>query len=669
MSINLYQTGVSGLLAAQQQLATTGHNIANVNTDGYNRQRAEQTNTVGDAFGGNFLGSGTYIQDVTRIYNQFSYKEQLLTTSSLGGADSSYQNLNQLNEIMSFSGTAVMNSIDRFYQAVNGIADNPSDLGLRSIALTQAEILAADFNSLNENFDQLEKSANGEISQTAKQISEISVEIAKINETILQNNSFSTAGQPNDLLDKRDMLISQLGEYTKVNTVTDANGVVTVMIGGGNTLVAGITSLGVQVNAGDPDPNQTSLTLTGPNSNVAIDERTMGGSLGALLSFRDNDLIELRSEINRIAMGISETINAAQEDGLDLNQNQGKNIFTDINNPTLTASRVLVPSDNAGTLAAEVVITDITQVPTNEFEIKFDGVDYVMTNKRDGSATNLGAPGATTYNTVYGFDFVELSGAPAIDDTYVIRPTENSASLMAVTLNDGAGIAASAAIEIKASDNNVSAGKVAITNMSDPVAARAMMPMRVDVLESPAGSGTYTYQVYDNTGAPTGPLSSYTPPAPATAVFDVPALPALPPAAAGTGLFTIEISGTPSGSFPSSPEQYEIVDAFGIGNGNNAVQLALTQEKGVLNAGQETFSQSLGISTSDVGSKAKSAELVADTAQALYTQAYNRNQQTSGVNLDEEAANLLRFQQAYQAASQIISTANTIFDTLLAAAR
>ena len=669
MSINLYQTGVSGLLAAQQQLATTGHNIANVNTEGYNRQRAEQVNMVGDPFGGNFLGSGTYIQDVTRIYDQFSYKEQLLSTSSLGGANASHGNLNQLNEIMSFSGSAVMNSIERFYQAVNGIADNPSDLGLRSIALTQANILASDFNALNENFDQLEKSTNGEISQIAKQISEISVEISKINETILQNNSFSTSGQPNDLLDKRDMLISQLGEYTKVNTITDANGVMTVMIGGGNTLVAGITALGVEVNAGDPDPNQTSLTLTGPNSKVAIDERTMGGSLGSLLSFRDNDLSQLRSEINRIAMGISETINATQADGLDLNQQQGKNIFTDINDPTLTASRVLVPSDNAGTLAAEVIITDVTLVPTNEFEIKFDGTDYIMTNKRDGSTSNLGAPGATTYNTAYGFDFVETSGAPVTDDTYVIRPTENSASLMATTLNDGSAIAASDAIEIKPSDNNVSAGKVTITNMSDPVAARAMMPMRVDVLESPAGSGTYTYQVYDNTGTATGPLSSYTPPTPATAVFDIPALPAVPPAAAGTGLFTIEISGTPSGSFPSSPEQYEIVDAFGKGNGNNAVKLAFTQEKGVLNAGQETFSQSLGISTSDVGSKAKSAELVADTAQALYTQAFNRNQETSGVNLDEEAANLLRFQQAYQAASQIISTANTIFDTLLAAAR
>ncbi|WP_286265355.1 flagellar hook-associated protein FlgK [Thalassotalea atypica] len=669
MSINLYQTGVSGLLAAQQQLATTGHNIANVNTEGYNRQRAEQQAAVGDPFGNNFLGSGTYIQDVTRIYNQFSYKEQLLATSTLGGAESSHESLNQLNEIMSFSGNAVMNSIDRFYQAVNGIADNPSDLGLRSIALTQAEILASDFNSLNENFDQLEKSNNGEIDQIAKQISEISVELAKINEAILQNDSFSTSGQPNDLLDKRDILVTELGQYAKVNTVTDQNGVMTVMIGGGNTLVAGITALTVEVNAGDPDPNQTTLSLVGPNSKVAIDERSIGGSLGAKISFRDNDLMQIRSEINRIAMGISETLNAAQADGLDLNQQQGKNIFTDINAPVLASSRVLELSGNSAGVSAIVNITDITLVPTDEFEIQYDGANYQMTNKRDGTVTNLGAAGSGTYATAFGFEFVETGAAPVAGDAFVIRPTENSASLIAVTLNDGSGIAASAAIEIQPSDNNVSAGKVEITNMSDPVAARAMMPMRVDVLENPPGSGTYTYQLYDNAGVATGPLTSYTPPVPPTAVFDVPALPALPPAAAGTGLFTIEISGTPSGSFPSSPEQFVIADAFGVGNGNNAVTMALTQEAGVLNSGNETFTQSLGISTADVGSKAKSAELVSETAESLHTQAFNRNQATSGVNLDEEAANLMRFQQAYQAASQIISTANTIFDTLLSVAR
>jgi len=662
MSVNLYQTGVSGLLAAQQQLATTGHNIANVNTEGYNRQVAEQQTSVGLFNGGNFIGSGTYVSDVTRIYNQFSYKEQLFSQSNKGNANSLHTDLNQLNEIMSFSGDSINNSIDKFYQTINSIADNPSDLGLRSIALSQAGILASDFNTLNDNIDQLESSANGEIAQTASQITRISTELAKINEQILFGDALSNAGQANDLLDRRDHLITELGEYTSVNTVTDKNGVMTVMIGSGNTLVAGITPLSVEVVAGDPDPNFTGIELVGPNSRIALNGDTLGGSLAAKFEYRNEHLAELRSEINRLSMAISNTLNEAQADGLDLNQQQGVNIFTDINTTALMQGRVLTPSDNPGTIAASVEITDVSLVPTDEFKIDYDGANYVMTNLNDMSQQTLTLTPPNTYDTGLGFSFIIDSGLPAAGDSFIIRPTENSAALMQVTLQDGAGIAASTAVEIEASQNNVSDGAMNIINVYDPVAAQTYVnttnsEITVDVYES--APGTYTYRIFDSANPPPAPtIATGTFAAGTTAQID------LPPA---TPAFQIEISGDPTGQGTLAREEFYIKDAFGIGNGSNATLMALTQEKGVINGGRESFSQSLAISTADVGSKAKSAELVADTADALYTQAYNRMQTTSGVNLDEEAANMLRFQQAYQASSRIISVANTIFDTLLAA--
>ncbi len=656
MSVSLYQTGVSALLSAQQQLATTGHNIANVNTEGYNRQRAEQNAAPGIGSGSNYIGAGTYIEDIVRIYDKFSYKEQLLNTSNLSNSDSIHLDLTQLNDIMAFSGASIDSSVDLFYQAVNGIADNPSDLGLRNIALNQANILSSDFRSLTENFDQIEKSLNGEIEQMASRISEISLELAKINETILHSQDLTLGGQPNDLLDKRDQLVNQLGEFTKVTTIEDSFGVMTVMIGQGTTLVAGITPLTVRVEAGDPDPLQTELRLVGPNSTVALNGSTVGGALAAKYEFRDQHLTQARTEINRLAMAVSETLNAAQADGLDLNGQQGTNFFTDINALATQQARVLSPSDNGGNLQARLNITDVSKVPVDEFEIRFDGSDYIMTNMNDKSTTNLGAPGAGTYTTAFGFEFIEDSGAPANDDSFIIRPTENSAANMLAVLKDPAGIAASSAVEIAPSTNNVSAGEVNITNMIDPVAAQAAMPMRIDVLESPVGVFNYTYT--DSAGVTSAPIA-YTPPSQS---INLPPTPA-------TAAFTIEITGSPSGLAPNAPEQFFIGDAFGIGNSANAVAMALTQEQGVTNGGRETFSQSLAKTTSIIGSKASSAELVADTAQALYTQAYNRNQATSGVNLDEEAANLLKYQQAYQAASQIISVANIIFDTLLAAAR
>ncbi|MFT5294068.1 MAG: flagellar hook-associated protein 1 FlgK [Colwellia sp.] len=676
MSVSLYNTGVSGLLAAQQQLATTSNNIANVNTEGYNRQRAEQNASVGLYSGGNFVGSGTYVQDISRIYNQFTYKEQLNNQSNLGNADTLHKDLDQLNEIMSFSGEALNSSIDKFYQTMNSIADNPNDLGLRSIALNQAGVLASDFNTLNDNFDQLQKSANGEIVQIADKISQISVELANINEQILQSQDLTLHGQPNGLLDKRDQLVGELGEYTSVNTIVDSNGVMTVMIGSGATLVAGITPLSVNVTSGDPDPNDTELRIVGPNSSVALNGAVLGGSLAAKFEIRDEHLSQLRREVDRMAMAVSETLNQSQSEGLDLNTQQGVDIFTDINTDALQQGRVLTPSSNVGTLAASINITDISKVPTDEFEIRFDGTDYIMTNMNDGISENLGAPGSGTYspsNPDYGFEFNELSGTPTSNDSFIIKPTKNSASLMAVTLTDGKGIAASTAIGVDVSSNNVSDGKVNITNVTDPEAARTYADITnsgllVDVYES--STGVFSYRVYDadSSSPPPTPPSVVGALASGTFLSGNSALIDMPPSPSTTA-FQIEITGQPTGQGALAPEEFTIGDAFGLGNGGNATFMALTQEKGVINDGGETFSQSLAISTSDVGAKASSAELVSDTAEALHTQAYNRNQQISGVNLDEEAANLMRFQQAYQASSRIISIANTIFDTLLQASR
>lgn len=677
MTVGLYQTGVSGLLAAQQQLATTGHNIANVNTEGYTRQRAEQSASVGLNNGSNYIGSGTYIQDITRLYDQFSYKEQLLNQSNLGNADFLQASLSQLDQIMSTSGDSLVGSIAQFYLGVNSVADNPNDLGLRSIVLNQAGVLSTDFNQLNDNFEQMGKAVNGEIEQIADKISKISVEIAKLNETILHAQKLTDAGQPNDLLDQRDRLINELGQYTRVTTVEDQSKVMTVMIGQGTTLVAGITPLTIEVAAGNPDPKKTQLRLSSGGSNVALDGSKLGGALAANFEFRDVHLKQVGNEIDRLAMAISSTLNESQKTGLDLNTLEGRNLFTDINTTQLQQGRVLAPTSNTGSLQAQVNVSDVSLLPTDEFEVRFDGTDFIMTNLTDQSITNLGTPGsgtpAGTHTTAFGFEFIETAGAPIAGDAYIIEPTKNSAALMAATLIDPNGIAASASVEVSPSSSNVSDGKVSIINVSDPVAARNFTSvtnqgLMVDVYES--APGTFSYRVYDadpSTPPPTPPsvvgaITSGTFTTGNSAVIDMPPLPA-------TAAFQFEISGQPTGQGVLAPEKFTINDAFGLGNGNNAVAMAKTQEQSILNGSKETFSQSLGISTAVVGAKASNADLSADTAQALYTQAYNRNQETSGVNLDEEAANLMKFQQAYQAASQIISVANTLFDTILAAVR
>lgn len=410
MSVNLYQTGVSGLLSAQQQLATTGHNIANVNTEGYSRQRAEQNPQLGLYNGDNYIGSGTYVTDIRRIYDEFAQKEQLLNQTNLGFADGLNLSLDQLNNITSSSGESINSSIEQFYVSINAIADDPSNLGLRNMALSQAGILASNFNSINSQFDQLEKSVNGEIEQIASQITEIAQELANINDQVLQNRSFNEAGQPNDLLDARDRLISELSQYTQVNAIEDQNGVLTVMIGNGTTLVSGQTAMAVEVKSGDPDPNQTSLELVSGSTRLVLDKTKVGGELGAKFQYRDENLKQARADIDRIATAISYTFNDLQAQGLDLNGQQGTDIFTDVNSTTLVQGRMQEFADNTGSLVGEIHITDLTQLSSDEFEIEYDGANYQLLNLNTGSTTTLGAPGAGPFATAFGFEFVEGAG-------------------------------------------------------------------------------------------------------------------------------------------------------------------------------------------------------------------------------------------------------------------
>jgi flagellar hook-associated protein 1 FlgK len=586
MTVSLYQAGMSGLLAAQQQLATTGHNISNVNTEGYTRQRAEQSATVGQVSGSNYIGSGTYVQDITRIYDKFSYKEQLTNQSNLGSADSLHARLTQLDQVMSASGNAVAGSIEQFYQAVNGVADNPNDSGLRSIVLSQANTLSNGFNELTNNFNIMEKSVNGEIEQVANKISKISLELAKINESILQTQGLNQAGKPNDLLDKRDQLVSELGQYTRVNTIVDQNGVMTVMVGQGTTLVAGITPLTLSVKAGDPDALQTELRLVGPNSTVAINGSKLGGSLAASFEFRDEHLSQTRAEIDRLAMAISSTLNDSQASGLDLNGLQGANIFTDINTSALQKGRVSAPSSNSGDLQAKVNITDVSLLSTDDFEVRYNGSIYTITNTSTGQSENLGAAATGTHPTSFGFEFIETGGTPANDDSFIIKPSKNSAALIDVTLTNTSAIAASSAVQVTPSTHNISDGKVAITRVNDPEAARAYISnpnsgLTVDVFESAAG--TFTYRVFDTANpAPAPPIASGNYLMGGSAVVD------LPP---GTPAFQIEISGDLVGSGANAREEFTIGDAFGVGNGTNAVAMAKTQEQGVTNGNKETFTR------------------------------------------------------------------------------
>ena len=661
MAVNLYNTGTSGLLAAQQQLATVGHNIANVNTEGYSRQSVEQNQALGNYQGNNLIGTGTYVDDISRVFNSFTYREQLITQNNASYSNKLSDQLGQLDATMSTYGAQVSSSLNGFYSSLHSIAEKPDDITLRSMALTQAKSITVQVKDLQANMTTLTKTVNGGLVQIANRISSISKGIAELNVEIAGKQAGELSGAPNDLLDQRERLLTELNDYVKVSTIEDTNGVMTVMIGEGQTLVAGITALSMSVVAGDPDPLATQLQMNSTNSSFTLKGSSLGGQVGALFDFRDNTLKQASADIDLLAMGISETMNQAQADGLDLNGLQGAAIFTDINSTMAQQGRSLSHSSNTGTASLSVSITDISSVSTDEYEVEYDGANYQLTNLSSGTTTTLGATGAGPFAIpALGIEITEPTGGPALGDTFLIRTTQNGAENLSVALTDPEAIAASSPVQVTPSEDNVSAGAVTITDITDPVLARTFAqtsaPITVDVYESAAG--VFSYQVTNSAGPLLPPVTGTYPTGGSSGPITI----------AGSG-FSFEITGDLAGLGPNAREEFVIGDAFGEGNGNNMLDMADTQNEKTLNDGNQTFAQLVASSVSTVGSEASLTENQALTADAMAEQAKGRHQAVSGVNLDEEAANMLKYQQAYQASAQIITVANTIFDTILSSLR
>lgn len=655
MPIDMFQIGLGALNAAQSNLTTTSHNISNVNTDGYSRQRVEQTTTESQFFGGNYQGTGTQVSNINRIYNQFAYNEVVVSQSQHKYQQSRLELLSRMDKLLSDGGDFVQGAMDGYYEAVNAVADSPNDEGLRSIMLSKAEQVDNALSTVYSGLDIQQKTLNDEIDFTTRRVAQISEEIAELNQNIMVAKA-AGGNDPNDMLDKRNNLLKELAEYTDVSTVPDPSGGLSVLIGKSLMVVANTTAFPLTTAQGNPDATNLDLMVQMGSNLLEVDGGSLGGKLGALFTVRDQELYQAKGELDIIAMGFADTMNRLQHDGLDLDGNVGVDMFNNINATAAQESRVLYDRDNTGDLVGRINITDMSALKAQDYEINFNGTDYILRDPKGIIADiNLGSPGSGTYAvSSLGFEFIETSGTPGNGDSLIIRSFNLGVDRMEVMMQNPRTIAAASPVEIQADPKNISNGVVSVKDISDPGAAKALAPLRVEVLENPAGSGNYSYNVFDGSNnSVVGGAQSYTPPAQSIVL--------------GGGALTIEIAGEPSGDPTFGPEIFNIVDAFGVGNSTNINRIGATQLQKLLAGKTESFQQSYSDIMSRVGANTADAELSESVTSDILTAAEERFEKSSGVNLDEEAANLLRFQQGYQAASRIISVARDTFDVLFQA--
>ena len=651
MAGNILNIGKSGLFAAQAGLSTTGHNISNANVVGYSRQTVLQGAGPGQNIGSGFIGSGTQITDIKRYSDQFLNAQVRTATTSKASLDSFYTQIAQVDNLMADPSSGLSPSLQDFFKSVQDVSSNPASSASRQALLSGADSLASRFQGLNGRLNEIREGVNSQITSNVTMINAYADQIAVLNEQI--GGASATGGTPNDLMDQRDQLVLELNKQVKATVVAGANNSVTVSIGNGQPLVVGKKSFDLAAMTSPTDATRVEVGyVTGSKVVPLGDSAFKGGELGGLMEFRATALDRAQNSLGRIAIGIAATFNDQHRLGLDAEGNPGGDFFVE-SKPAVTASR-----DNGltSTAAVTAVISDPSKLTQSDYKVAYDGAKYVVTRMLDNQQTTISPYPQTGAQTIDGIEF-SINGSSDTGDNFMVRPTINGAEQFAVALSDRTRIAAAAPITTSAPISNLGGGKI---NEGSVDSAYLGSPLTGPVtLSYNASGGTLS-------GFPAGQAVTKTVGGVSTVY---PAGTAAIPYEAGAnynfGGINVGFTGT-----PANADTFSIArNASGAGDNRNMRALGNLQTANTMDGGKTSFQGAYAEMVSFVGNKTREVEVNAKAGASLLRQAHNAQQSVSGVNLDEEAANLLKYQQAYQAAGKVMQMASTLFDTLLSLGR
>ncbi|MEO6561779.1 MAG: flagellar hook-associated protein FlgK [Nitrosospira sp.] len=636
MGSGIFGIGLSALNAAQNGLLVTGHNVSNAATPGYTRQQIVQSTNPAQATGVGFIGQGVKVDTVSRSYNQLLTNQVSQAKTESSQLDTYYAQMQQIDKLLSdTTGTVgLAPALQDFFGSVQDVATNPADVPSRQSMLSDAEVLARRFQSLNSSLDDIENGVNDQIKSSVSLVNTLASQIGKMNDAIGRAEG-AAHGQPaNDLRDQRDQLVAQLNQQVRTKVVEQSDGSYGVFIGSGQPLVMGNQVFQLAATASPTDANRVEVAYVADGNSIPLKESNLsGGTLGGLLQFRSESLDAARNGLGRVAIGMAGTFNAQHRLGQDTNGNLGGDFFT-VPSPSVTAS-----TRNTGSAVVAADITGYGALTTSDYSLRYDGANYTLTRLTDGVAQTF-----TTFpQTVDGVHLDLASGTAAAGDEFLIQPTKNGAGQIGVAIQDTSLIAIAAPIRTDAPLANTGTGRISAGTVNTPSPADPNLKAPVTLTFTSANT-------FDVSGTGTGN--------PSGVAFSL-------GGAISYNGWTVQITGSPKpgDTFSIGP------NTNGVGDNRNALLLGALQSNNTLAGGTASYQSAYGQVVSQVGNKTRELD-VTSTAQAnVVTQTQALQQSESGVNLDEEAANLMRYQQAYQAASKVIQTANTMFDTLLSLAR
>ncbi len=655
MSSNLLSIGKSGLLAAQAGLATTGHNITNANVPGYSRQTVVQQSATANQAGFGFLGTGTEVSQVKRVYDNFLAGQVRAAQSGTSALDTYYSQISQIDNVLADPSAGLSPALQDFFNGVQDVSANPASVASRQAMLSSAGSLASRFQGLSARLQEIGDGVNSEITSNVAEINSFASQIAALNKSISDLGT-DLNNQPNDLLDQRDQLINELNKYVKATVQPGDNNSVTVSIGSGQPLIVGQRSFELAATQSLTDPNRVQVGyVTGEKVTVLPESALSGGSLGGLLEFRAGALDRVQNSLGRVALTLAISVNDQHQLGQDQNGAAGAAFFN-VAKPAIQSDYRNNPTS---TTALSAAVSDPSKLTTSDYGVRYDGVKFTVTRLSDGVKTDISPFPQTVPQTIDGVDF-SVAGSAAAGDNFVVKPTVNGASGINVLVTDRAKIAAAAPIGTSVPTSNTGAAAITAGSVDQAYLEAG------NALTAPV---TLSYNRTTNTlsGFPAGqPVTvvangvSTTYPAPAASI---------PYNSTGTAISFGGVNFSISGA-PGDADKFTVApNTSGVGDNRNMALMGALQTKNILDGGKATFQGGYAETVSFVGNKTRETQINGLASAALLQQTENAQQSISGVNLDEEAANLLRYQQAYQASGKVMQIASTLFDVLISLGR
>jgi flagellar hook-associated protein 1 FlgK len=627
---DILRTSLSGLVAFQKALSVTANNISNANTDGYSRQRVELATRPPSAFGDGFVGNGVQVATVRRLVDQFATAQMRSSSNQLGQASMYADAARRIDDVMGDSRNGIAANLQAFFNAWQTVANDPASVANRSLLLQQAQSLASSFQQTSLRLDAIADDASSRIKASVNEINGLAESLARLNERIGVAQA-SSGGQPaNDLLDQRDKLIVQLSRQVSVQTNVESDGQVSVFIGNGQALVLQNTAVPLATVPNALDPTRLDLASVRNGTPQIITSGLSGGEIGGLLQARERLLDPARNALGLVATALTLGVNAQQASGMDLRGQLGAPMFS------VPAPAVLTSGDNTGTAALAASVADLGQLTNEDYVLRYTGTAWVAQAGSTGAPVAVAGTGTAADPLRIGGVALVVTGAPAAEDRFLVQPTRAAAGALRMAIDDPRVLAAAAPIRSVSSTGNVGTGTISPGQVLDPTDPNLTATVTIQFLTpttySVNGSGSFAYT---------------------------------PGANLDLNGWRVQISGAPAVGDTFRVER----NAGGQADNRNALLMAGLQTRGLLDGGQTGISESFRAAVGELGEASRQAALAREAQEAIAGDARAEVLAVSGVNLDEEASEMLRWQQAYGAAAKVVGVADDMFRTLLASLR